>query len=353
MTKALFKWIDDRFQIQDLVEFLRHKQVPRHGKSLWYYFGGISLFFFLIQVVSGILLLLYYKPGEDSAYEAVQFITAEVEFGWLVRSVHTWAANLMILSAFIHMFSVLFTRAFVKPRELTWITGTLLLFVGLGFGFSGYLLPWNELAFFATKVGTDIVGAIPFIGDSALQLLRGGEDVTGATLSRFFAIHVAVMPAIFTLLLSVHLIMVQRQGMSEPENWKKLPEGDKRYMPFFPHFLLRDLLIWIVALNVLALLAILWPSELGLKADPFLPAPAGIMPEWYFIFMFQTLKLIPAHVLFMEGELLGIFGFGLGAIVWMLLPLWIGHKVRSSTVSLLGILVIIYIVGMTIWGFLV
>ncbi|MBC8478201.1 cytochrome b N-terminal domain-containing protein, partial [bacterium] len=214
VTKALFKWIDDRFQIQDLVEFLRHKQVPRHGKSLWYYFGGISLFFFLIQVVSGILLLLYYKPGEDSAYEAVQFITAEVEFGWLVRSVHTWAANLMILSAFIHMFSVLFTRAFVKPRELTWITGTLLLFVGLGFGFSGYLLPWNELAFFATKVGTDIVGAIPFIGDSALQLLRGGEDVTGATLSRFFAIHVAVMPAIFTLLLSVHLLMVQLDRVS-------------------------------------------------------------------------------------------------------------------------------------------
>ncbi len=352
MKEKLYHWIDERFQIGNLVRFMQHKRVPMHGKSIFYYFGGIAMFFFTIQVISGILLLLYYKPGEATAYESVQFITSEVEFGWLVRSIHAWSANLMILAAFIHMFTVFFERAFRMPRELTWITGGILLMLGMGFGFSGYLLPWNELAYFATKVGTDIMGAIPLIGPFALKLLRGGEDVTGATLSRFFAVHVAVMPALFTLILSIHLLFVQRQGMSEPDEWKEIKEGDRRYMPFFPHFMLRDVLLWTVALNVLALLAILWPSELGLKADPFASAPAGIRPEWYFLFMFQTLKLIPPHVLFMEGEILGIVGFGVGAAAWVLLPLWIGSKVKSTTTGIIGTLVVLYIVGMTVWGYI-
>jgi cytochrome b6 len=346
-----YSWLDERFQIQALVEFMRHKKVPRHGETMWYYFGGIALFLFLIQIMTGILLLLYYKPGEDSAYESVQFITSQVEFGWLVRSLHAWSSNLMLLAVFIHMFSVFFTRAFRWPRELTWVSGVILLFLGLGFGFSGYLLPWNELAFFATKVGTDIVGAVPVIGDFALRLLRGGEDVTGATLSRFFALHVAILPAIFVSFLILHLIFVQRQGMSEPEGWKALRREDKKYMPFFPHFLLRDLLLWIVALNVLALFAVLWPSELGLKADPFAPAPAGIKPEWYFMFMFQTLKLIPAHVWFIEGEVLGILGFGLAALSWLLVPVWIGSKLRSRSVTITGVVIVIYMLAMTIWGF--
>lgn len=352
MKQKIYSWVDDRFQIGDFVEFMRHKRVPMHGYTILYYFGGIAMFFFVLQVISGILLLLYYKPGEDSAYESIQFITSQVEFGWLVRSVHAWSANLMVFAAFVHMFSVFFTRAFRKPRELTWITGVGLLFLGMGFGFSGYLLPWNELAFFATKVGTDITGAVPIIGDFTLRLLRGGEDVNGGTLSRFFAIHIAILPAIFTVLLTVHLFFVQRQGMSEPDSWEREPEEKRRYMPFFPHFMLRDFLLWIVALNILALLAILWPSHLGLKADPFAPAPAGIRPEWYFMFMFQTLKLIPAHVLFVEGEILGIIGFGLGAVAWVFLPFWIGSRVRSATVTTIGTLVVLYIIAMTIWGYM-
>ncbi len=352
MKDKLYSWFDERFQIGNLVEFMQHKRVPLHGKTILYYFGGIAMFFFVIQVISGILLLLYYKPGEDTAYETVQFIASQVEFGWLIRSIHAWSANLMIFAAFVHMFSVFLTRAFRKPRELTWITGVILLLLGMGFGFSGYLLPWNELAFFATKVGTDIVGAVPLIGDFALRLLRGGEDVTGGTMSRFFALHVAVLPAIFTVLLSIHLIFVQRQGMSEPDNWEEVPEESRRYMPFFPQFMLRDILFWIVALNILALFAILWPSHLGLKADPFAPAPAGIRPEWYFMFMFQTLKLIPPHVLFMEGEVLGILGFGLAGLVWMLFPLWVGTKVKTRTVVIFGTVIALYILGMTAWGYM-
>ena len=139
-----------------------------------------------------------------------------VQFGWLIRSIHSWSANLMIFTAFVHMFSVLFLKAYRKPRELTWVTGMLLLFLVMGFGFSGYLLPWNKLAFFATTVGTQMAGQVPVIGQPMMIFLRGGPQVTGATLTRFFGFHVAVLPTLVTVLIAIHLFLVQRQGMSVP-----------------------------------------------------------------------------------------------------------------------------------------
>ena len=216
MAKRIYDWADERLRLHELQAFMEKKHVPMHRGSIWYYFGGVTLFLFIIQVVTGILLLLYYKGGEQLAFESIQFLMSKVSFGWLIRSIHSWAANLFILSAVIHMFSVFFERAYRKPREITWLTGMVMLFIGMGFGFSGYLLPWNELAFFATKVGTDIAGVVPVIGKPLMIFLRGGEDVTGATLTRFFGFHVAVLPGVFTVLLSIHLLLVQRQGMSEP-----------------------------------------------------------------------------------------------------------------------------------------
>ncbi len=224
----LYNWINERVELDDLVEFMGKKYVPVHSHSIWYYFGGVSLFLFIIQVVTGILLLLYYKGGEALAFESIQFITSKVRFGWLIRSVHSWTANLFILTALIHMFSVYFGKAYRKPREVTWVTGMLMFFLAMGFGFSGYLLPWNELAFFATKVGTDIAGAVLIVGKPMMVFLRGGEDVTGATLSRFFGFHVAVLPGLFTVLLGIHLLLVQRQGMSEPLSFEEDgPSGTK------------------------------------------------------------------------------------------------------------------------------
>src|SRR5206468_6931889 len=168
------------------------------------------------QIFTGILLLLYYRPSAAEAYESVQFIVTKVQFGWLIRNVHSWSANLLIAAAFAHLFSVFLLKSYRKPRELTWVSGVLLLFLMLGFGFSGYLLPWNELSFYATKVGTGIAGAVPVAGHFMLRLLRGGDDVTGATLSRFYGLHVAVLPAVTTALVLLHLLFVQRQGMSVP-----------------------------------------------------------------------------------------------------------------------------------------
>jgi cytochrome b6 len=349
-SRGLHGWLDARYQLEGLRGFLAEKSVPVTRHFFLYYFGGVALFLFIIQVLTGILLLLYYRAGSDASFESVRFIVSQVKFGWLVRSIHSWSANLMALSAFLHMFSVYFTRAYRPPRELSWVTGFLLLVLVMGFGFSGYLLPWNELAFFATKVGTDIVGVLPFIGHPLLVLLRGGDEVTGATLSRFFGIHVAVLPGLFTVVLALHLLMIQRQGMAEPVEWERTPG---RRMPFFPHFMLRDLLLWVVVLNILAVLAVLFPWGLGQKADAFASAPAGIRPEWYFLFMFQTLKLLPARIAGIEGELLGVLGFGAAGLAWLLVPFFdrgADSGRGRSAMRLIGVAVVVYMIVFTVLG---
>jgi len=350
----LIKWLDERFGAGSVEEFLHHKQVPIHRHTIWYYLGGMTLFLFIIQVLTGILLLLYYRPIPDAAFESVQFIMTQVRFGWLIRSIHSWSANLMILTAFIHMFSVFFLKAYRKPRELTWVTGMLLLFLLLGFGFSGYLLPWNRLAYFATKVGTQAAGSVPFLGKWLLIFMRGGEDVGGPTLTRFFGLHVAVLPGLVVLLLATHLFLVQTLGMSVPPKVEQaIAEGKQklRTMPFFPNFMLRDVIGWYAALGVLGALAAIFPWELGVKADPFASAPAGIRPEWYFLFMFQTLKYVPSKVLFLEGEFAGMTAVGLVAVVWVLVP-FLDRKAGFGRVTRfftgLGVFAIGYLVVMSL-----
>ncbi|HWQ33588.1 MAG TPA: cytochrome bc complex cytochrome b subunit [Blastocatellia bacterium] len=349
--EALRLWLDERSGIEALASLARKKEVPIHRHEIWYYFGGMSLFLFAVQVVTGIMLLLYYRPSAENAFESVQFIMADVQFGWLIRSIHSWSANLLIATLFIHMFSVYFLKAYRAPRELTWVTGACLLFIALGFGFSGYLLPWNKLAFFATKVGTDIPGVLPVVGKFLLRFLRGGDDVTGATLTRFYGFHVAVLPALTTALLVVHVLLVQKHGMSVPPH---LAGKNLRTMKFFPNFFLRDLIGWILAIGMLAVLAAIFPWELGEKADPFAPAPAGIRPEWYFMFMFQTLKLIPARILIFDGEVVGIMAFALGGLFWLAVPFIDTSPPdrRSRIFSAIGWIIVLYIAAMTVYGYL-
>ena len=349
-------WLDERFGWAELTAPLREKTVPIHKLSYWYFLGGITLFLFVIQVCTGILLLLYYRPSANEAFESVQYIMTRVRFGWLVRSIHSWAANLMILTAFAHMFSVLFLRAYRKPRELTWVSGMILLFLVLGFGFSGYLLPWNTLAFFATKVGTEITGQVPVVGRALMIFLRGGEDVTGATVTRFFGFHVALLPGLTTLLLALHLALVQRFGISVPpavEAQLRTNPAQAREMKFFPGFFIRELMAWYLALGVLGSLAAFAPWELGTKADSFAPAPAGIRPEWYFMFMFQTLKLIPSKLWIVDGEVLGILIFGVAAVLWLLLPFFEDFREQRGRKLILGagVFALAYMATLTVYGY--
>jgi cytochrome b6 len=355
-SSRIRKWLDERFGWTEIIGFIQHKTVPRHRFSHWYFLGGMTLFLFAIQVLTGILLLLYYRPSPNEAYESVQYIMTQVRFGWLIRSIHSWSANLMVLTAMAHMFSVFFLQAYRKPRELTWLSGMALLFLVLGFGFSGYLLPWNTLSFFATQVGTDVAGQVPVVGKWILVFLRGGETVSGATLTRFFGFHVAVLPGLATLLVGLHLWLVQRFGISVPPaalaEWQaQAPE--RREMRFFPNFLLRELMAWYVVLAILGGLAALRPWELGAKADAFAPAPPGIRPEWYFMFMFQTLKLLPAKIGFIDGELLGVLGFVTAFVIWMLLPFFdLGRCGRTQRfVTGAGVFAVTYLLVMTVYGY--
>jgi cytochrome b6 len=326
-----WRWADDRFQLDDLVDFVRHKEVPLGGDTIWYYFGGVTLFFFLIQIATGILLLMYYQPGEATSYESMKHLVGRVPFGWLIRSIHCWSAHLMIISLLVHMLSVFFTKAYRKPREITWFTGLGLLGLALTFGFSGYLLPWNELAFFATAVGTDSVKSIPVVGQWLLEVMRGGPEVTINTLYRFFALHVCILPLATAGLVGLHLILVQRQGMSEPIPHERegRPSGHS-YMRFFPNFTLRDLLLWVFCLNLLAILAVWLPFgphlpgmewELGAKANPLAPAYPGIKPEWYFLWVYQLLKEFPAHFFGLEGPQACLLFVNLMLGAWALIPL--------------------------------
>jgi cytochrome b6 len=344
--------LDERLRLSFLRQAVAHKTVPVHPQTVLYYFGGMTLFFFVVQVTSGILLMLYYRPSAEEAFESVEFIMTTVPFGWLVRSIHSWSANLMVFFAFCHLATVFFMKAYRPPREITWISGCLLLFLVLGFGFSGYLLPWNQLAFFATKVGTDIAGAVPVVGTWMLRFLRGGDDVSGGTLSRFYGWHVAILPALTLLLLGLHVILVQMHGMSVPPRYASRPS---RHMKFTPDFLLRDLFGWTLALAALASLAALFPWELGEKADPFAPAYKNIKPEWYFMFMFQTLKLVPGGEVFgIEYEAIPILLFGLAGVGMLLVPFLDRRIVRdgkSPLFTAIGVLGLAYVVGMTTWGY--
>ena len=318
----------------------------------------MALFLFGIQVATGILLALYYKPSPDQAFESVRSIMTEVDFGWLIRSIHVWSANLLIGVLFLHVLTTYMMRAYRGPREITWMTGILLLGVFLAFGFSGYLLPWNQLAFFATRVGTAIAGVVPVIGKYLLLLARSGQDVTGDTLARFYALHVIVLPLVAFALIGVHLYLVQKHGMSIPESAVKRYKSAEKVpsMPFVPHFLLRDMVGWYVALGLLAALAALFPWELGQKANPFGSAPAGIKPEWYFLFMFQTLKKLPAYLWnlkWLEGETVGVMFFSFCGLFVLLVPfLDFSSKRRwpRRVLNTLAVLAVLFFIVMTARG---
>lgn len=346
-------WLEERLGLRAISRFLREKKVPLHRHTIWYYTGSAILLFFVIQVVTGFMLLFYYKPTLEKANESVGRIMTEVPLGWIIRSVHFWSASFMIALVFIHLLSIWLIKAYRWPRELTWMNGVFLLLISLAFGFTGYLLPWDDLSVSATKVGTDIPRSIPIIGMAVTKFLRGGEDVTGDTLTRFFGFHVCILPLFILALMGVHVYLIQKQGMSLPLDLE-VKEQKVRELPFWPNFIYREAIVWLILLGVLLTLSILFPPSLHKVADLMAPAPKGIKPEWYFLFLFQTLKIFPSKILFITGDTLAVLLILVFGVFFFFLPL-IDNKPKErkgKIITLIAVVFIIFAVAMTIWSLL-
>ena len=339
-------WLEEHTRLAPVIDASLHVRVPMTANTM--YFGGIALFLFMIQATTGTLLALYYKGTPEAAYKSVQFITSEVNFGWLIRSIHHWGADLMILFVVMHLLRIFFQAAYKHPRQIVWVVGMLLLMVTMGFGFTGYLLPWDQRAYWATVVGTQIAGSVPVIGDTLQLLLRGGTDVTGDTMSRFFGIHVLVLPISLVALLGLHLILVHQFGLASPKRPEPRTAEEKAAVakepvrPFFPNYLVDELVAWYVLLAVLVVLASLFPAGLEDPANP-LQTPQHVKPEWYFLGVYQLLKLIPIKVV---GIMIPIIAVGL-LVIWPFLDrsrevLARRRKlaVGGATIVLLGLIVL-------------
>jgi len=212
MASRLYQWLDDRLGLNTIYNVTLDRKVP---KVNWFYtLGSASLFLFIMQAATGIFLAVYYVPSPKDAYNSIQYIMNDVAFGWLIRGIHHWGATLMVLIVFLHMLRTFYFAAYKFPREITWLTGVILLLATLGMGFTGYLLPWNQRSYWATTVGTEIAGTVPVIGDFIMRVLRGGTDLSGVTLARFFAVHIWIIPAVIVALIGVHIYLVIRIGIS-------------------------------------------------------------------------------------------------------------------------------------------
>ena len=298
----LWAWFNERLNLAPLVAGLEanlRKPVPAHVNWLFTLGSAIAALIGL-QIITGILLLIYYRPGADTAYQSIVRIMDEVPLGGFMRSLHVWGADLIVIFLILHMVRVFVYAGYKKPRELTWIIGVLLFTVILIFGFTGYLLPWDQLAYWGTVVATEAPASIPVVGPITREFMLGGSEVGDPTLGRFFALHVVVLPLVLLKLMALHLFLIRYQGISslrrtdepDPTPNEIRAEGGE---PFFPHHVLRDLTTTYLVLGLLVSLAILYPAHLGDPADP-LTTPLGIKPEWYFLPAYQLLKYVPEVV---------------------------------------------------------
>ena len=362
LLKRLTDWIDCRLGVRDIVARELTGYLLPCNINAWYSMGSILLFIFSLQVVTGILLLIFYVPDADRAFKSVTFIMNDVPFGWLIRMCHAVGSNMMVLILLFHMLSVLFMGSYKRPRELNWLSGFILFNLVMGISLTGYLLPWSQLSFWATTVATNSVSSIPGIGQFLVEFLRGGKLVGPPTLGRFFALHVTVLPLAIAALVVAHLFFLKRTGVSTPpfgvKDSKNRWQGDAyRYedhpggIPFFPNYALQDATS--IALYLAFFLAVVFfdpylffTRESFVAANPF-QTPAHIKPEWYFLANYQTLKIFP-------NEFIGLAVQGAAMTFLALFPFLDRgserHPLKRPLFMAAAVGGILLWLGLSIWG---
>lgn len=337
-------WLAERIPL-DTVQLreLTNEPVPNHLKRWWFALGGTPAYLFVVQIVTGILLAFYYQPSASTAYESVEYITHHAAFGWYLRSMHKWAATLMIAAVILHQMRVYFTSAYRRPRELNWVIGMALLCCTLLTGFTGYSLVFEQLSYWGATVAANISDAVPVIGSLAKQMLLGGETYNDRTLSRFYILHAAVLPTTIIILVAIHIAFIRMHGVTELKFGDEDPQKPQHFN-FFPDHMLTELMIGLVLMIVLSALATLLPATMGPRANP-LVTPEVIKPEWFFYVSFRWLKLFSLSFAVLST------GFIVAA---MFLWPWIDAVLRRVTgkeeISVyIGIVATFLLVGLTVW----
>ena len=334
ITHNLLCWVDKRFPLSKLwKEHMSHYYAPKNF-NFWYYFGSLALLVFGMQVLSGIWLTMFYNPSSAEAFDSVEYIMRDIRYGWLIRYIHSTGASFFFIVVYLHIFRGLMYGSYRKPRELLWIIGVVIFLSLMAECFFGYLLPWGNMSFWGAQVITSLFGAIPVIGESLVEWIRGDYTVSGVTLNRFFSIHVSAMPLIFLILIAVHLMALHEVGSSNPDgieikenkNEKGIPVDG---IPMHPYYTVKDLFGFSVFFIFFFYIALFIPDFFGffIEAPNFTPAdqlatPEHIAPVWYMTPYYAILRAIP-------NKLLGIVAMGASIAILFILP-WLDRSPVKS-----------------------
>jgi quinol-cytochrome oxidoreductase complex cytochrome b subunit len=344
MAGRIASWMAERIPIRgDVLRELTNEPVPYHLKRWWFCLGGTPAYLFLVQIVTGILLAFYYQPSPLRAYESVRYISEEAAYGWYFRSLHKWAATMMIASIILHQMRVYFTGAYRRPREVNWVIGMCLLMCTLLTGFTGYSLVYEQLSYWGATVAANISQAIPVVGGFAKQMLLAGDIYNDRTLSRFYIVHAAILPTTITLLIMVHILFIRLHGVTELQFGDE-SDATPKFFDFFPDHLLTELMVGLVLMILLSALATLLPATMGPHADP-LTTPEVIKPEWFFYVSFRWLKLFSLTTAVVSS------GFIVAAMfVWPWIDSLLRRWTRVEEVSVyIGIVATFLLIGFTVW----
>jgi quinol-cytochrome oxidoreductase complex cytochrome b subunit len=338
------QWIAERIPISGVqIRELTNEPVPNHLKRWWFALGGTPAYLFVVQIFTGILLAFYYQPAPETAYESVRYITHDATLGWYLRSLHKWAATLMIASVILHQMRVYFTAAYRRPRELNWVIGMALLMCTLLTGFTGYSLVFEQLSYWGATVAANISDAVPVVGGISKQMLLGGEAYNSHTLSRFYILHAAVLPTTIIILVAVHIAFIRMHGVTELKFGDENPDKPDHFN-FFPDHLMTELIMGLILMIVLSALATIFPATMGPAADP-LTTPEVIKPEWFFYVSFRWLKLFSLSFAVLST------GFIVAAMfLWPWIDAVLRKLTKNEDVSVyIGIVATLLLVGLTVW----
>ena len=342
--KVVTNWFRERLPIDlNKLKELSNEPVPQHLKRWWFCLGGTPAYLFVVQIFTGILLAFYYESASSRAYESVRYITEEVAFGWYIRSIHKWAATLMIASIVLHQMRVYFTAAYRKPRELNWMIGMLILICTLMTGFTGYSLVYEQLSYWGATVGANITDSVPLVGRMMKQMMLAGDTYNERTLPRFFILHTAVLPVTLILLLVIHLGLMRLQGVTE-FSFEDQKDEEKKTFDFFPDHFYTEIIIGLTLMLILSALATVLPATMGPRANP-LETPEVIKPEWWFYVAFRWLKLFSRSFAILSMGFIVFLMF-----IWPLIDAFVVRKTKRADFHVyLGIVAVLCIIGLTVW----